>query len=108
MAASTSGKEGPFTGNDLADFVGGFFDNYFQFSNAAYEIRHALTLLSGQDAWKVTRNLTFSYGLRYEYNSPGRPHNEIIGWFPGQQSKRFRQPRPIFCILGPQERPTAR
>ena len=30
---------GDFTGDELADFVGGFWDNYFQFSNAVYGIR---------------------------------------------------------------------
>jgi hypothetical protein len=81
---------GSFTGSILADFVGGFFSNYFQFSNAVYGIRTHSLYFFGQDAWKATRNLTFSYGLRYEYNSPQQdPHNEIIGWFPGQQSKVF-------------------
>lgn len=81
------GDFGSFTGNNLADFVGGFFDNYYQFSTARYGIRTHSLYFFGQDAWKVTKNLTFDYGLRYEYNSPQEdPHNEIIGWFPGHQS----------------------
>jgi hypothetical protein len=84
------GQGPPFTGSTLADFVGGFFDNYYQFSNAVYGIRTHSLYFFGQDAWKVTHNLTFSYGLRYEYNSPQEdPHNEIIGWYPGQQSTVF-------------------
>jgi Carboxypeptidase regulatory-like domain len=79
-----------FTGSALADFVGGFFDNYYQFSNAVYGIRTHSLYFFGQDAWKVTHNLTFNYGLRYEYNAPQEdPHNEIIGWYPGQQSTKF-------------------
>ena len=81
---------GTFTGSALSDFVGGFFGNYFQFSNAVYGIRTHSLYFFGQDSWKVTHNLTFSYGLRYEYNSPQQdPRNEIIGWYPGQQSKVF-------------------
>jgi len=76
-----------FTGNALADFVGGFWDNYYQFSNAVYGIRTHSLYFFGQDEWKLTNNLTLDYGLRYEYNSPQQdPHNEIIGWFPGRHS----------------------
>jgi len=88
----TFGQYGPltngtFTGSALADFVGGFFDNYYQFSNAVYALRTHSMYFFGQDAWKATKRLTLSYGLRYEYNSPQRdPHNEIIGWYPGQHS----------------------
>ena len=31
--------ESPYTGSYLADFVGGFWDNYYQYSNAVYGIR---------------------------------------------------------------------
>lgn len=88
-------------GNSLADFVGGFFDNYYQFSTARYGIRTHSLYFFGQDAWKVTKNLTFDYGLRYEYNSPQYdPHNEIMGWFPGRQSTRFPGAPPNFLYPG--------
>ena len=44
---------GDFTGNELADFIGGFWDNYYQFSNAVYGIRTNSYSLYGQDTWKV-------------------------------------------------------
>jgi len=94
-------QNGTFTGNPLADFVGGFFDNYYQFSNAIYGIRTHSLYFFGQDAWKVTHNLTFSYGLRYEYNSPQvDPRNEIIGWYPGQQSTVYPMAPPDFLYPG--------
>jgi len=89
------------TGSPLADFVGGFFDNYYQFSNAVYGIRSHQLYFFAQDAWKITKNLCLDYGLRYEYNSPQiDPHNEIIGWFPGQQSKVYPAAPPNLLYPG--------
>jgi len=101
----TFGQYGPlagtFTGNALADFVGGFFDNYYQFSNASYGIRTHSYYFFAQDSWKATKRLTLSYGLRYEYNSPQTdPHNEIIGWYPGQQSTVYPGAPPGFLYPG--------
>lgn len=93
--------QGDYTGSNLADFVGGYFYNYYQFSNAVYGIRTHSLYFFGQDAWKVTKNLTFNYGLRYEYNAPQTdPHNEIIGWYPGQQSTVFPGAPPNFLYPG--------
>jgi hypothetical protein len=80
----------PFTGDGFADFVGGFPDNYFQFSSAVYGIRTSSFGFYGQDSWKILPHLTLDLGLRYEYNTPQYdPHDEIIGFFPGQQSTKF-------------------
>jgi Carboxypeptidase regulatory-like domain len=85
------------TGSALADFVGGYTDNYFQFSNAVYGIRSHQLYFFAQDAWKITKKLSLDYGLRYEYNSPQEdPHNQIIGWYPGQQSQVFPDAPPGF------------
>jgi outer membrane receptor protein involved in Fe transport len=63
------GDFGPFTGDNLADFVGGFYDNYFQFSAAQYGIRTYSLYFFGQDSWKLTPQFTVDAGLRYEYSS---------------------------------------
>lgn len=81
---------GSFTGSPLADFVGGFWDNYYQFSTAQYGIRTSAFAFYGQDTWRVTPKLTLTYGLRYEYYTPiTDPSNQILGYFPGQQSTVF-------------------
>lgn len=95
------GDFGSFTGSILADFVGGFWDNYYQFSTAQYGIRTHSLYFFGQDAWKVTPRLTLNLGGRYEYNSPQLdPHNNIMGWFPGQQSTVFPDAPPNFLYVG--------
>jgi hypothetical protein len=91
----------PFTGNGLADFVGGFPDNYFQFSNAVYGIRQSSIDFYGQDSWKIYPRFTLDIGLRYEYNSPqSDPHKNIIGFFPGQQSTVFPLAPPDLLYAG--------
>jgi len=84
------GNNQNYTGDPLADFVGGFFDAYSQYSRAVYGIRTTSWHFFGQDSWKVFKRLTLSYGMRYEYNTPLKdPHNEILGFFPGKQSTKF-------------------
>ena len=92
---------GALTGDPLADFVGGFPDNYYQFSNAKYGIRTQSYYFFGQDTYKVTPRLSLSYGLRYEYNTPQEdPHNNIIGYFPGSQSTVYPDAPPDLLYPG--------
>jgi Carboxypeptidase regulatory-like domain len=89
------------TGDPMADFVGGFPDNYYQFSNARYGIRTQSYYFFGQDTYKVTPRLSLSYGLRYEYNTPQQdPHNNIIGYFPGSQSTIYPDAPPDLLYPG--------
>ncbi|HXM47369.1 MAG TPA: TonB-dependent receptor [Pyrinomonadaceae bacterium] len=58
------------SGNDLADFVLGLPDEYFQFGEAPSDIRSHNIYGFVQDEWRVRPNLTLTLGLRYEYSSP--------------------------------------
>ena len=95
------GNDQNFTGYPLADFVGGFFDSYNQYSKAVYGIRTTSWHFFGQDSWRIWKRLTLNYGLRYEYNTPMYdPHNEILGFFPGQQSTVFPAAPPEILYPG--------
>ena len=92
---------GDFTGDETADFVAGFWDNYFQFSRASYGIRTGAIGLYAQDTWKVTKHLTLNYGLRWDYFAPQSDvHNNILGFFPGQQSTVFPDAPPDILYPG--------
>ncbi|MDM7923484.1 MAG: TonB-dependent receptor [Pyrinomonadaceae bacterium] len=59
------------TGDDFADLLLGNSPAAVQFGAAGQrDYRQRAWALFGQDTWRVTNNLTLSFGLRYEYNSP--------------------------------------
>jgi outer membrane receptor protein involved in Fe transport len=86
------GSTGSSTGSglDLADFLMGLPDEYYQAPRAPTNIRTKSYYGFAQDEWKVTKNLVLNFGLRYEYSTPkldtaGRSFSVI----PGLQSKVF-------------------
>ena len=92
---------GPLTGDPMADFVGGFPDNYSQLSNTKYGNRTRSYYFFAQDIYRVTPRLSLTYGLRYEYNTPQEdPHNSIMGYFPGAQSTIFPDSPPDLLYAG--------
>ena len=58
-----------------AGAASGFFQTLTGGSDAAINLRFYQLNFYGQDEWRFRRNLSFSYGLRYEYNTPAREVN---------------------------------
>jgi hypothetical protein len=78
------------TGVDIADFLLGAPSGYNQGQTPASNGRNRYMGLYGQDSWRTTSNLTFNYGLRWEFATPWyEQHNEIETIVPGLQSKVF-------------------
>jgi Carboxypeptidase regulatory-like domain/TonB-dependent Receptor Plug Domain len=78
------------SGNDLADFLFGLPDEYFQFGEAPSDIRSKSFSVFFQDEWRVRKNLNLTLGVRYEYNQPkydtrGRSFSIVEG----KKSTRF-------------------
>jgi hypothetical protein len=81
------------TGDPFANFLVGVPNGYFQSPAAPSNIRTKATYAFAQDEWHLANNLTFTYGLRYEYSTPksdtqGRTYSVIPGspqstMFPG-------------------------
>lgn len=81
------------TGDTSLDFLLGVPSTYSQGSGARIDAYAFLNYLYAQDTWKATNNLTLSYGLGYQIDTP--LHNRQYGgegvtcFIPGQQSTVF-------------------
>jgi hypothetical protein len=84
------GAGGIGTGNDFADFLTGQPIDYFQAPKAYTNARTKFSYGFGQDEWRVSKNLTLTLGVRYEYSTPkSDTHSETFNLIPGQQSTVF-------------------
>ena len=78
------------SGNDFADFLFGLPDEYVQFPRAPSNIRSNSYAAFAQDEWHVTRRLTLTLGLRYEYAQPKYDtQGRTFTFIPGLQLTRF-------------------
>lgn len=81
---------GDTTGADLADFLLGSPDEFFQYGKAPSNIRSHQYAGFAQDTWKISKTLTLNYGLRYEYAEPKYDtQGRTFSYIPGLQSQRF-------------------
>jgi hypothetical protein len=90
------GENGDFTfdgsesGSDVVDFFLGAPAQFIQASEQILDSRSKYMGLYGQDSWRVTPNLTFNYGLRWEFSQPWYDAgNKIETLIPGEQSVVF-------------------
>jgi hypothetical protein len=89
------------SGTDLADFLFGMPDNYYQASNAFNNIRTHQVAGYAQDDFHMTRRLTFNIGLRYEYAEPKYDtQGRSFSFIPGDQSTRFVNAPPGILFPG--------
>ena len=68
---NTTGSSGLFTGVDFADFLSGLpYETFYDVVSQDNDGKSAHYDFYGQDQWKVSDNLSLTYGLRYELH-PG-------------------------------------
>jgi hypothetical protein len=84
------GSGGSGTGNEFADFILGIPSQYFQYPAAPSNIRSKSFFGFAQDQYRIARNLTLDFGIRYEYSTPKKDtEGRSFSIIPGLQSQRF-------------------
>jgi hypothetical protein len=78
------------TGSDFADFLIGAPSQYNQSQLQAFYGRNKYVGLYAQDSWRISRQLTFNYGLRWDRIEPWyEKYNQIATFEAGRQSVVF-------------------
>ncbi|ABF39433.1 hypothetical protein Acid345_0428 [Candidatus Koribacter versatilis Ellin345] len=95
------GFSGSETGIDFADFLIGAPDSLTQASPQILDSRSKYYALFAQDSWRVTPNLVFNYGLRWEASMPWYDtQNKTETIIPGKQSVKFPGAPPGYVVAG--------
>jgi len=95
------GFSGSETGIDFADFLIGAPDSLTQASPQLLDSRSKYYALYAQDSWRVTPNLVFNYGLRWEASMPWYDtQNKTETIIPGKQSVKFPGAPLGFVVAG--------
>ena len=78
------------TGVDFADFLLGVPSQYNQSQLQAFYGRNRYAGLYAQDSWRVRKDLTLNYGLRWDRIEPWyEKYNQVATFAPGRQSIVF-------------------
>jgi hypothetical protein len=78
------------TGVDFADFLLGIPSQYNQSQLQPFYGRNKYLGFFAQDSWRVRKNLTLNYGLRWDRIEPWyEKYNQIAAFEPGKQSVVF-------------------
>jgi hypothetical protein len=78
------------TGVDFADFLLGVPSQYNQSQLQAFYGRNKYAGLYAQDSWRLKKNLTLNYGLRWDRIEPWyEKYNQIATFAPDRQSVAF-------------------
>lgn len=78
------------TGNGFADFLLGLPDFYSQQSSPPFHELSTSGALFAEDSWRVRQNLTFNYGLRWDYvRGWSELHNQGTTLIPGVESQTY-------------------
>jgi Carboxypeptidase regulatory-like domain len=81
---------GSATGVDFADFLLGVPSQYNQSQLQAFYGRNKYAGIYAQDSWRIEKNLTLNYGLRWDRIEPWyEKYNQIATFAPGRQSVVF-------------------
>ena len=75
------------TGVAFADFLIGVPSNFTQSSGQPFYMRNRYEGLFGQDSWRARSDLTFNFGLRWDFIMPwSEKYNQLQTIIPGRQS----------------------
>ena len=78
------------TGLDFADFLLGVASSYSQADSRSFYPRNKYIGAFAQDTWRITQNLTWNYGLRWDALPAWREkYNQFPGLVLGEQSLTF-------------------
>jgi hypothetical protein len=78
------------TGVDFGDFLLGLPTQYNQSQLQSFYDRNKYVGIFAQDSWRVRKNLTLNYGLRWDRIEPWfEKYNQLATFEPGQQSVVF-------------------
>jgi Carboxypeptidase regulatory-like domain/TonB dependent receptor len=82
--------DGSESGSDFVDFLIGAPGTFIQATRQILDSRSKYGGAYAQDSWRVTPNLTFNYGLRWEFSQPWYDaQGKIETLIPGRQSVLF-------------------